>query len=60
MTIRFFSQSDTHREFSNFAPFDIELDEAWLGEPNGIPEQPELVTVRHNAPECVRGCRSRQ
>ena len=27
MTIRFFSQSDTHREFSNFAPFDVELDE---------------------------------
>jgi ribA/ribD-fused uncharacterized protein len=26
MTIRFFSKSDTHREFSNFAPFPIELD----------------------------------
>jgi ribA/ribD-fused uncharacterized protein len=26
MTIRFFSQSDTHREFSNFAPFGIDLD----------------------------------
>jgi ribA/ribD-fused uncharacterized protein len=30
MTIRFFSKSDTHREFSNFAPFPIELDgERW-------------------------------
>ena len=30
MTIRFFSKSDTHREFSNFAPFPIELDgESW-------------------------------
>lgn len=30
MTIRFFSQSQTHREFSNFAPFPIELDgERW-------------------------------
>ena len=28
MTIRFFSQSDTHREFSNFAPFPIDLDGA--------------------------------
>jgi ribA/ribD-fused uncharacterized protein len=26
MTIRFFSKSDTYREFSNFAPFPIELD----------------------------------
>lgn len=26
MVIRFFSQSDTHREFSNFAPFAIDLD----------------------------------
>jgi ribA/ribD-fused uncharacterized protein len=26
MTIRFFSQSETHREFSNFAPFAIDLD----------------------------------
>ena len=26
MTILFFSKSDTHREFSNFAPFPIELD----------------------------------
>lgn len=26
MTIRFFSQSETHREFSNFAPFPIDLD----------------------------------
>jgi ribA/ribD-fused uncharacterized protein len=26
MTIRFYSQSETHREFSNFAPFPIELD----------------------------------
>ena len=26
MTIRFFSQSETHREFSNFAPFPFELD----------------------------------
>jgi ribA/ribD-fused uncharacterized protein len=26
MTIRFFSKSETHREFSNFAPFAIELD----------------------------------
>jgi len=30
MTIRFFSKSDTHREFSNFAPFPIDLDgERW-------------------------------
>jgi ribA/ribD-fused uncharacterized protein len=29
MAIRFFSQSDTHREFSNFAPFGIDLDDAW-------------------------------
>jgi ribA/ribD-fused uncharacterized protein len=30
MTIRFFSKSDTHREFSNFAAFPIELDgERW-------------------------------
>jgi ribA/ribD-fused uncharacterized protein len=28
MTIRFFSQSGTHREFSNFAPFSIDLDGA--------------------------------
>ena len=28
MTIRFFSQSETHREFSNFAPFWIDLDGA--------------------------------
>jgi ribA/ribD-fused uncharacterized protein len=26
MAIRFFSKSETHREFSNFAPFPIELD----------------------------------
>jgi hypothetical protein len=26
MTIRFFSKSDTHREFSNFAPFGVDLD----------------------------------
>ena len=29
MVIRFFSQSETHREFSNFAPFGIDLDGAW-------------------------------
>jgi ribA/ribD-fused uncharacterized protein len=30
MAIRFSSQSETHREFSNFAPFPIELDgESW-------------------------------
>jgi ribA/ribD-fused uncharacterized protein len=29
MVIRFFSQSETHREFSNFAPFGIDLDDAW-------------------------------
>ena len=30
MAIRFFSQSETHREFSNFAPFGIDLDgERW-------------------------------
>jgi ribA/ribD-fused uncharacterized protein len=30
MTIRFFSKSDTHREFSNFAPFPIDLNgERW-------------------------------
>ena len=29
MTIRFFSQSETHREFSNFAPFGVEFDGAW-------------------------------
>lgn len=29
MTIRFYSKSDTHREFSNFAPFGIDLDNAW-------------------------------
>ena len=28
MTTRFFSQSETHREFSNFAPFGIDLDDA--------------------------------
>lgn len=28
MAIRFFSKSDTHREFSNFAPFPIEIDGA--------------------------------
>lgn len=26
MTIRFYSKSETHREFSNFAPFPVELD----------------------------------
>ena len=26
MTIRFFSKSETHRQFSNFAPFPIDLD----------------------------------
>jgi ribA/ribD-fused uncharacterized protein len=29
MVIQFFSQSETHREFSNFAPFGIDLDGAW-------------------------------
>jgi hypothetical protein len=29
MAIHFFSKSETHQEFSNFAPFGIELDEAW-------------------------------
>lgn len=30
MTIRFFSKSETYREFSNFAPFPIDLDgESW-------------------------------
>ena len=29
MVIRFFSRSETHREFSNFAPFGIDLDGAW-------------------------------
>jgi ribA/ribD-fused uncharacterized protein len=29
MAIHFFSKSDTHREFSNFAPFGIDLDAAW-------------------------------
>ena len=29
MAIRFFAKSDTHREFSNFAPFGIDLDDAW-------------------------------
>jgi ribA/ribD-fused uncharacterized protein len=30
MTIRFYSKSDTHREFSNFAPYPIDLDgESW-------------------------------
>jgi N-glycosidase YbiA len=29
MAIRFFSKSDTHREFSNFAAFGIDLDEGW-------------------------------
>jgi len=28
MAIRFFSKSETHREFSNFAPFGIDLDDA--------------------------------
>jgi ribA/ribD-fused uncharacterized protein len=28
MAICFFSQSETHREFSNFAPFGIDLDDA--------------------------------
>jgi hypothetical protein len=28
VTIRFFSKSETHREFSNFAPFPIEIDGA--------------------------------
>ena len=27
MTVRFFSKSETHREFSNCAPFPIDLDE---------------------------------
>ena len=27
MTINFFSKSETHREFSNFAPFPIDLDD---------------------------------
>ncbi len=27
MAICFFSQSETHREFSNFAPFGIDLDD---------------------------------
>jgi ribA/ribD-fused uncharacterized protein len=29
MAIRFFSKSDTHREFSNFAPYGIDLNDAW-------------------------------
>jgi ribA/ribD-fused uncharacterized protein len=29
MAIRFSSQSETHREFSNFAPFSVDLDGAW-------------------------------
>ncbi len=28
MTIRFFSKSETYREFSNFAPYPIEIDDA--------------------------------
>jgi ribA/ribD-fused uncharacterized protein len=28
MTVCFYSQSETHREFSNFAPFAIDLDDA--------------------------------
>lgn len=31
MTIRFFSQSQTHREFSNFAPFAFDLDDLRWG-----------------------------
>lgn len=31
MTVRFFSKSDTYREFSNFAPFPIDVDgKLWL------------------------------
>ncbi len=29
MAIHFFSKSDTRREFSNFAPFGVDLDDAW-------------------------------
>jgi ribA/ribD-fused uncharacterized protein len=29
MVIQFFSQSSTHRDFSNFAPFGIDLDGRW-------------------------------
>jgi ribA/ribD-fused uncharacterized protein len=29
MAIHFFSKSETYREFSNFAPFGIDLDDAW-------------------------------
>ena len=29
MRIRFYSKSETHREFSNFAPFGIDLDDEW-------------------------------
>lgn len=29
MAIHFYSKSDSHREFSNFAPFGIDLDNAW-------------------------------
>jgi ribA/ribD-fused uncharacterized protein len=29
MAIRFYSKSDTYREFSNFAPYGVDLDGAW-------------------------------
>ena len=32
MAIRFFSKSGTHREFSNFAPFGIDLDDALVAD----------------------------
>ncbi|MEO0910660.1 MAG: NADAR family protein, partial [Pseudomonadota bacterium] len=29
MTIYFYSQTDDYAEFSNFAPYGVELDDAW-------------------------------
>ena len=46
MVIRFFSQSETHREFSNFAPFGIDLDGAWWPTVENYYQAQELMDPR--------------
>jgi predicted NAD-dependent protein-ADP-ribosyltransferase YbiA (DUF1768 family) len=42
MAIHFYSKSDTYREFSNFAPFGIDLDGAWWATVEHYYQAPEV------------------
>src|SRR5262249_35338744 len=58
MTIRFYSKSNTHREFSNFAPFPIDLDgERWPNVEHYYQAQkfadPELKAMIRDADEPI-------